>query len=560
MSTYTYVGIETEYELYQGQDGVNFADLWRGLAKKYQKPHFKFSDTCYRTMQGSSFYCDQQEPEAVSAPVLVSRGFASKAVDALYLARKELVDFISSDLALNLIGYSMHYNIGATSNTPQEVMRRFAVPYSLFVLNHLSCGINLRLKGNSHGLTDRYELLGDYMEDKHQIKSFLLFYAATILNEKQCSRSYPLSLSQEYGTGPKYNNLVPDGRYSMITVTILQSNRWIEKKISAQTYLQYTYEWMKPAINQLGTRSERKTLEDFVYGRRPLEIDKFKKYTFISTIKDGKSINYHPDVVVDSKDYQEEKILPTPLHQLLRDVVDGTISQQVIPTKPAKHSNYAYKTIGMQWDYLAVLSLLNLNSPSSYEIHGLTNLDLTARVLAKFPPAERRNHFRDLANMATNLGDLSTVPLSADWCQAYPKLVQALKKAITTANAASPCANLTEIPLERIDELENMLEAYDPNKDDSFLLDEITVPSRNFSWRSVLHQYQHGSSWQHRAEVLGYSLLVGSILTAAIFFLTAISSKSPNLQEISPTRQAKIEEKLAEIQQSAIHIFTGGSP
>src|SRR3989344_1502803 len=149
MNNPVYVGIENEIMAYFAKGGyVKFNEYyWNQLLEKYKSHFFKRAPTAIRTKSGSAIYLDG-DPEVNTHPVRVEPGFAQKAADSLYLARKELVDFVSSH-DLRLIGYSMHWNISdvvGDCNDTMVVLNRMAVPYFFFALNPLSCGINMRYK------------------------------------------------------------------------------------------------------------------------------------------------------------------------------------------------------------------------------------------------------------------------------------------------------------------------------------------------------------------------------------------------------------------------------
>jgi len=91
-------------------------DTWNELISLYNNPYFEKEETCMRNRVGSSIYVDSEVLEIATHPVRVEPGFVQKAADSLYLARKELVDFVNPQHwrpieYYRLIGYSMHWNI-----------------------------------------------------------------------------------------------------------------------------------------------------------------------------------------------------------------------------------------------------------------------------------------------------------------------------------------------------------------------------------------------------------------------------------------------------------------
>src|SRR3989338_4167027 len=322
-----YVGIENEFQLMKGDVYLSFDQLFNSLLEKYDYNFFKRSNTAIRTSVGSSLYADGHEPEVCTSPVRVQKGFAQKAVDALYLARRELVELISSDKSLDLIGYSMHWNLTSPLQEVSrgEAMKALVVPYSLLALNPISSGINLR-EGKSG---NRLELLADHISNEDQIKAFLLFYAGTMLNIEANIDQLPLLYLgnddevNNDGT-PRYSNPVLDGRYTPIQVLVEGKET---KTISAQQYLEVYVEFFRKGLEELATPEELRNLQDFVDGRKKLEIDKFKKYAFASIHKNENnlSLKYHPELCIEADSFTEERELPDSMSEFLGDCIEKTL-------------------------------------------------------------------------------------------------------------------------------------------------------------------------------------------------------------------------------------------
>ena len=378
MNNPVYVGIENEIlAYYRNGEYVRFDEsYWNQLLQRYPHNFFKKSETAIRTKSGSAIYLDG-DPEVNTHPVRVEPGFAQKAADSLYLARKELVDFVSPD-DLRLIGYSMHWNISdvvGDYNDTMVVLNRMAVPYSLFALNPLSCGINMRYKDEGSG--KRLELLGDHIEDEDQIRAFLLFYAASIVNFRANQFKLPIRTSLTLKTEDRhYPNLVPDGRYSEIEVVELRSG---SMTITAQNYLEIYFEFFRKGIEQLGTPEEVKNLEDFVYGRKKLEIDQFKRFAIASLFKKNKKtyFEYAPELCMNPNKYSEDREIPTPMGRFLGSLADKT-------NMFVREDVRQFSVSSMDWGYITIdeVECLGRQTSQNFSITKLENIDLIAEVLS----------------------------------------------------------------------------------------------------------------------------------------------------------------------------------
>ncbi|MFA5084005.1 MAG: hypothetical protein WC475_01290 [Candidatus Paceibacterota bacterium] len=310
-----YLGIENEFQLMEGKKYTNFSVFFKKFEEEYNKKHFSWG-TAMRTVSGTSIYSDGNEPEVCIPPVKIEKGAATNASDLLYLARKELVDFMKpfkekEKINMNLIGYTSHFsitNVFDVDNT-YDMMQYFAVPYSLFCLNPTSTGIGLRPKNG------RLELLGDFVPNIDQNRAFLNFYMGTMPLLRDNMDKLPFYAIKARNIS---ENLVCDGRYSKIEI---KNKMGARKEIYAQDYLEKYYGLFKESIKEFATESEMKNLEDFIYMKKPLEIDKFKKWAHGSIFKIGKRLNYDEDLTVKDSDYLEEKNLPDLTSKFLSRIV-----------------------------------------------------------------------------------------------------------------------------------------------------------------------------------------------------------------------------------------------
>ncbi len=372
-----FVGVEQEFQLMRGNKYQQFSDWWEQRERAYRFPLFHKSWTSVRTHVGSAMYADGLEPEICTPPIRVEKGFVKQAADALYLSRKVLVDFIRSESDLDVIGYSTHWNCSDRADFSDSQRRRMmsalGVPFSMFTLNPLSVGTNLR------GKPQRLELLGDYLDNEDQVRAFLLLYAGCVvgyqhLEQRDNAERFPLSLNrQRYlpydDNRAKIDNLVRDGRTSQITVEL---GNGMQKEITAQTYLEIVYRYLKSSIAEIATADDISNLEDFISGRKKLEIDKIEKYGFTSFYKGDQQtlgLKYHPSFCLRRDDYVEEREVPTVLARFLGSMADGKILGR-------------FQIRSMEWN------AIHLFDPKSRDLSlrdDLVDIDKVAELLASFP-------------------------------------------------------------------------------------------------------------------------------------------------------------------------------
>ncbi len=391
-----YVGIENEFQLMREERGrIAFHHVWDDLEKQYRHSSYRLYPTSVRTRYGNGRYCDEQDPEVCTPPVRVQKGFTRAAADLLYLARKDLLEFCSSDPTLSLIGYSTHWNVSDTCRDqtggsyilPGDFMRALSVPLSLFTLTPLSCGINLRTKGGDYDA--RLELLGDYIEGEDQSRALLLLYAATSMNIRRNMERLPFLLSNKFSDDARKPNLVSFGRETAVLVEQqIPRNTFIDSRkeilISAQDYLEQYYRFFKQAVAQIGDEEEVRNLEDFIYGRKELEIDRHAKYAFINALKPlgvngaptNGYYNDHPALHLDPQYYQQERPLPNNLVRFLSEI--ATCQQD---TKDVRKKKLAGRVSDLQWSSITIDSVFG-NSDTSTEINGLHDLELLAEALS----------------------------------------------------------------------------------------------------------------------------------------------------------------------------------
>ncbi len=405
-----FVGVEQEFQLMKKNEYQQFSEVWERRERKYSSPLYHKSGTSVRTHVGSAMYADGCEPEICTPPIRVEKGFVTQAADALYLSRKVLVDFIRSENDLDVIGYSTHWNCtdraGFSDVCRRKMMRALGVPFSMFTLNPLSVGTNLRRK------PQRLELLGDYLDNEDQVRAFLLLYAGSVAGYQRVEGSnaerFPLSLNPqrylaEFGGGDaRIANLVQDGRTSQITVQLRDRKL---QEITAQTYLEIIYRYLKDSIAEIATKDDIHNLEDFISGRKKLEIDNIEKYGFTSFYK-GKyqqalGLQYHPSFCLRREDYGEEREVPKGLARFLGSMADGKILGR-------------FEIRSMNWD--AIRFYDTKNEVDLRLGNNLFEIDKTAELLASFPKEQQAAVLSARLNNSarTVLKELTEVGITTD--------------------------------------------------------------------------------------------------------------------------------------------------
>ncbi|MDO8642006.1 MAG: hypothetical protein Q7R76_00235 [Candidatus Woesearchaeota archaeon] len=477
MSPPLYVGIENEFQAFDAlkwsPEPLDFKTLWPGLLKKYPPTYHKLSDTAIRTRMGNGMYVDEHDPEICTPPVRVQPGFTQQAYDTLYLARRELLRFIYSDQDIRVIGHSTHWNMSNPGGTDYsadhfgfELFYALAVPYALFMLTPHSVGSNVRVKNNG----SRIELLGDYIESEDQIKAFLLFsVSSAVYFHEHGLKSLPLSLgmrtlfkNRENDESQYYPNLVHDGRYTDVPVVAHRH----KKSITAQTYLEAVFHFFKKRQAFIGTPEEIQNLEDFVTGRKKLEIDDFKEHAVRTSYKHGGELSFSPSFALDPWAYHDERPLPTVLADFLGDLAQPHGGSESGPYLPS-----SVQVERLAWDYVKFRYASSRHSTGYFEANGVGSIDMLAEFLLRTPRNQRTQIFRwnnralaqpALAGFLKNLKEIYPSPherrtfynLSGPaferLCAAYEQVYASLPPNIQPASPSPPASFLGQLTkLER---------------------------------------------------------------------------------------------------------------
>lgn len=458
---FMYAGIENEFQIFDKEKEISFHNVWDNLYKQYSKVHISISKTAMRTTSGTAIYIDQESPEVNTPPIRIEPGFATKAATALYLARKELIDFIAPNPNLNLIGYSTHWNISNNmeDNYAYEIMEHVAPALAMFGLNPISSGINLRKKDEG---SSRFELLTDYIEEEEQTTSMLLLYAGIITCFEE-NQDFPLNINRIYlKQESRFNNMLLDGRYSKLEVIIegMNPNQYTTRTIiSAQTYLEITYDYFKKSIQKIGTPQEIKTLEAFIAGKKKLEMDKFHKYAHASQHKDEKTLNltYNPLFLLNKQKYQESRPLPTS-HMALLSLLANTNNTNTIPP-----NEFPWQIEKINWDEIKIADI----GVEITRIENIPEQELLGEVLSKYQKKETK-----IKTLTTLLKEIparrieSTIQYAAH--NRIPTLTKQLKSQLTKAfqKVYSPKIPKVKIPeyniTAKINELEQKVIEFQP--------------------------------------------------------------------------------------------------
>ncbi|MDO8516813.1 MAG: hypothetical protein Q7S33_01690 [Nanoarchaeota archaeon] len=313
-----YIGIENELKSFEVDQvrSINFG-------KFMNDSDYKKSASSIRTTTGNGFYIDGQELEILTPPILINKGFATRLTDSLMIGRDRVVKSIPE---LKHTGYSMHWNLSLDRfmQTQENIFSKeknsfynvISIPFHLFALTPLSVGLNMRYK------SPRIELLGDSINNEEQINALGLILGAYSYNSKNSFNFPQIQNEDDFHIGISKKLFLPNGRYSPIKLV------GMDKEIQAQQYLEMFYKWIEPFVSALGTKKEVQNLEDFIEGRKQLEFDKFKYYSYLLDLNKKKEGAYLPSKELHTSLEQtrerkvplEGRLLGEIVKQLKRDI------------------------------------------------------------------------------------------------------------------------------------------------------------------------------------------------------------------------------------------------
>lgn len=396
-----YVGIENEFQLMRKNEELDFYKYFGRLLNSYKRPYYEKADTSIRTRSGTSIYSDGNEPEVSTPPAPLEKGVATKTTRLLYLARKELVDMISTDQTLSLIGYSMHWNISdnvLSSYDKPDIMKYLAIPFSALCLNPLSIGIGLRKQSY------RMELIGEHIFDEQQIKAFLNFFIGTMTSLEKNATRLPFYCVEETDEST-YHNYVQKGRESKVVVLPKRSSTY--KSIYVQDYLETYYDFFKKGIEIFATPVEMKNLEGFIAKDKKLEIDKTKKYAFYERFKNGDSLDFHPRLVMPFGYFKKEKKIPTKMGKCCSRFTE----ERTVPNgyKKRLEASFPGQVKYLYWDSITYDLKSESGRSGEYNIEEIYFFEILENLLSKTPKKEIKKVLYRFSRYAENYSDFPSI-------------------------------------------------------------------------------------------------------------------------------------------------------
>jgi len=356
-----YIGIENELATFRKEERIPFESAqFEKLKNSFEEAYLK-SEKSIRTSSGHGFYIDGRELEILTPPIRINRGFASRLTDSIICGRNAVFD--ATENSNSHTGYSMHWNLTKTK-VPDNFFNNLAIPFYLFGLTPISFGIKMREKPN------RFELLGDHIQDEDQIRATALLLGA--YHQMSSQQHAPPFRVLEVSPNSRF---LPDGRYSQIHIEDMRENGLLTQ-IQAQQYLESFYHWLSPAIEALGNPEEIENLADFVHFRKKLTLDNFEYFSHLQDygLKEGGYYAPHKKKIGKIKfntklEKVEGKRLP------LENLLLGEIVRQ------------DEKSIGineLSWEELKVIQNTNTKT-----IRGIQNIYRFASKLPNCPKAPR---------------------------------------------------------------------------------------------------------------------------------------------------------------------------
>jgi len=273
MSNDRFIGIENELMGFHEGHRVKVDEYFLRLKNRLGR-YFEKEPYMIRSSFGHKLYVDRSVLEIATPPVLINRGFASRLTDLLIMGRDEV---IRSSPELEHTGYSMHWNIDASTVSIDDFFEGIAVPFHLLGLTPLSVGMRIR-EGDMGRESGIYELLGDSIAGYDQIlvTSLILGSYSCAVDSLEAKKTMPKAVNMRLIADRNPGLFLPEGRYNHVKARI--GGDAAVKKIQAQQYLEIFYHWLRPFVDSLSTLDERKMVEDFIFRRKDLEFDKKKYY------------------------------------------------------------------------------------------------------------------------------------------------------------------------------------------------------------------------------------------------------------------------------------------
>jgi len=275
-----YIGVENELFAFMNGEFVCIDTHFFDKIKR--RVDYRVDRTNIITHSGNKYYIDSGGIlEIVTPPIEVNRGFATRLTNSIILGRNHIIESLPN---LKFTGYSMHWNI--SKGDYRSIGQDISIPFHLFGLNPLSVGFKVRDAG------DRYEIMGESLVNNNQINALALLLGS--YSVARDSRSLQVKTRKRFVNGKQHDFFLNSGRRGMVEV-------WGDKKIRAQKYLENFYEWVYPEVKEFGTKREIGNLEEFVFQRRPLEIDDIDFFNEIKKAGGKRGRHYLPIEVGDGR-------------------------------------------------------------------------------------------------------------------------------------------------------------------------------------------------------------------------------------------------------------------
>jgi hypothetical protein len=317
-----YIGLENELITYKNGNKIDFNKKFSKFKNSFQH-YFEKTNTSIRTDTGHGYYVDGSEIEILTPPILINKGFSTRLANAWFNGYQNVVKNTKS---CTHTGYSMHWNLSYDKTSKfsrTDFYTSISVPFQLFGLSPISCGFNLRYKREDGG---RLELLGDSINNYDQVKATGLLLGASLLAANVPSFFKKIKfVKNSFCVGDRKNIFIEDGRYSSV---FLKDGT----NVPVQNYLEYYVKILKPFIDILATKEERKNLYDFVKMKKELEFDKFGFYSRVKSY--GKSIDNKSYLPVEFGQNQETLKLKSSL--LKPSPIECMLQSKLLELVPSK--------------------------------------------------------------------------------------------------------------------------------------------------------------------------------------------------------------------------------
>lgn len=170
-----YVGIEQEFEVWRGDERVDFRELIHGLG--FDGPRLDPGDAnSYRLSSGLAVTSDEAEAEIASPPIAVKPGFGREVQGWAAFGRRKLEEALPG--GYRLVGYSTHISVSLPgppdARFAEAWARRFGPLFAMVVERPESLGVYVRPR------PERLELCCEFVEGE-RLGAGAAFAAGTVV-------------------------------------------------------------------------------------------------------------------------------------------------------------------------------------------------------------------------------------------------------------------------------------------------------------------------------------------------------------------------------------------